>query len=139
MLADEQRPHRATGLNPVSIQDANLLKIPVQYCVKAIVPMVEHLLSSASTFDQRQSGGSFSENANQTRDPYVTICAARKGFVLTAEATVRMQSVVIHDTGNFGIGKKYALPLTGSPLNQRYGPIVTGEAGYKSAKSGPSA
>ena len=99
MLADEQRPHRATGLNPVSIQDANLLKIPVQYCVKAIVPMVEHLLSSASTFDQRQSGGSFSENANQTRAPYATLCATRKGFVLTAEATVRMQSAVIRGAG----------------------------------------
>jgi len=76
-----------------------LLKIPVQCCVKAIVPMVEHLLSSASTFDQRQSGASFGENANQTRAPYATICAAQKGFVLTAEATVRMQSAVIRGAG----------------------------------------
>lgn len=110
MLAAEQRPHRATWLNPLSIKDANLLKIRVQYCVKAIMPMVEHLLSSASTFDQRQSGASFSENANQTWGPYATSCGTQKVFALTAEATVRMRSAVVHDAANCGAGNKMLCP-----------------------------
>jgi len=78
MLAAEQRPHRTTWLNSLSIQDATLLKIRVQYCVKLIVPMVEHLLSRASKFNQRQSGGSFSENSKQSWDQYAAICGAGK-------------------------------------------------------------
>lgn len=109
-IPNDNLMYRSSQQNPVSIQDANLLKIRVQYCVKLIVPMVENLLSSASKFNQRQSGGSFSENSKQSWDRYTAICGKRKGFVLTAEATVRMQSAAVHDTQNCGAGKKMLCP-----------------------------
>ncbi len=109
-IPNDNLMYRSAQQNPVSIQDANLLKIRVQYCLKLIVPMVENLLSSASKFNQRQSGGSFSENSKQSWDQYATICGKRKGFVLTAEATVRMQSAAIHDAQNCGSGKKMLCP-----------------------------
>ncbi len=109
-IPNDNLMYRSAQQNPVSIQDANLLKIRVQYCVKLIVPMVEHLLSRASKFNQRQSGGSFSENSKQSWDQYAAICGARKGFVLTAEATVRMQSAAVHDAANCGAGKKMLCP-----------------------------
>ena len=109
-IPNDNLMYRPMQQKPVSIQDANLLKIRVQYCVKLIVPMVEHLLSRTSKFNQRQSGGSFSENSKQSWDQYAAICGARKGFVLTAEATVRMQSAAVHDAANCGAGKKMLCP-----------------------------
>ncbi|MDO9619587.1 MAG: TadE/TadG family type IV pilus assembly protein [Pseudomonas sp.] len=109
-IPNDNLMYRSAQQNPVSIQDANLLKIRVQYCVKLIVPMVENLLSTASKFNQRQSGGSFSENSKQSWDQYAAICGTRKGFVLTAEATVRMQSAAVHDAENCGAGKKMLCP-----------------------------
>lgn len=109
-IPNDNLMYRSQQQNPVSIQDANLLKIRVQYCVKLIVPMVENLLSTASKFNQRQSGGSFSEVSKRTSDQYTAICGQRKGFVLTAEATVRMQSAAVHDAENCGAGKKMLCP-----------------------------
>lgn len=109
-IPNDNLMYRSAQQNPVSIQDANLLKIRVQYCVKLIVPMVEHLLSTASKFNQRQTGNSLSENSKQSWDQYAAICGQRKGFVLTSEATVRMQSAAVHDAVNCGAGKKMLCP-----------------------------
>lgn len=87
----------------VSIQDANLLKIRVSYCMKLIVPIVDRLLSSGSRFVDRQradkKSAQFSEISKETyKDFYGEICGSRKdGFIITAEATVRMQSPAVDD------------------------------------------
>lgn len=88
---------RPTQQNPVSIQDANLLKIRVQYCMPLIVPMVDHLLVSTSKFNTRKVAGSFREVSAATTDEYGDVCRARRGFVVSSEATVRMQSAAVND------------------------------------------
>jgi hypothetical protein len=87
---------RSPAQGPVSIQDANLLKIRVQYCMRLIVPMAERLLSSASAFNTNRTQTSFNEAARRNPD-YAAICARRNGFIITSEATVRMQSAAVHD------------------------------------------
>lgn len=109
-IPNDNLMYRSTQQNPVSIQDANLLKIRVQYCMRLIVPMVEYLLSSASSFNQRQVVGSFREVSERTTDQYSAICQARRGFVVTSEATVRMQSAAVHDADNCGAGRKMLCP-----------------------------
>lgn len=104
-IPNDNLMYRSAVQNPVSIQDANLLKIRVQYCMKLIVPMVEHLLSSASRFNTRRSATSFKEVSEKTTDQYSATCKSRKGFVVTSEATVRMQSPAIDDTANCNNGK----------------------------------
>lgn len=100
---------RSTQQTPVSIQDANLLKLRVQYCMRLIVPMVEHILSSASRFNTDRVAGSFNEVSKRNPD-YADICAARNGFIITAEATVRMQSAAINDAEYCGAGNKMHCP-----------------------------
>lgn len=109
-IPNDNLMYRPLRQNPVSIQDANLLKIRVQYCMKLIVPMVENLLSSASKFNHRQVAGSFREVSQTTTDQYAAICQARKGFVVTSEATVRMQSAAVDDQEYCGTGKKMLCP-----------------------------
>ncbi|WP_405119351.1 TadE/TadG family type IV pilus assembly protein [Pseudomonas leptonychotis] len=100
---------RSTQQSPVSIQDANLLKIRVQYCMRLIVPMVEHILSSASRFNADQTVGSFSEVSKLSAD-YSSVCAARNGFIITSEATVRMQSAAINDADYCSTGSRMRCP-----------------------------
>lgn len=80
------------------IQDANLLKIRVQYCLKLVVPIVDRLLSAASSFNSSGIEGSFSEASKAVVDDYEDICqAGRRGIVITSEAMVRMQSPALRD------------------------------------------
>ncbi|TBU95867.1 hypothetical protein DNK34_03620 [Pseudomonas dryadis] len=109
-IPNDNLMYRAPQQNPVSIQDANLLKIRVQYCMKLIVPMVEHLLSSASSFNHRQVVGSFREVSQRTTAQYSAICQARRGFVVTSEATVRMQSAAVNDADSCGAGRRMLCP-----------------------------
>jgi hypothetical protein len=110
IIPNDNLMFRSTQQAPVSIQDANLLKLRVQYCMRLIVPMVEHILSSASRFNTDKVAGSFNEGARKNPD-YDTICPdGRNGFIITAEATVRMQSAAINDSEYCGAGKKMHCP-----------------------------
>lgn len=106
----------------VTIQDANLLKIRVQYCYELIVPMVSRMISSLSQLNRTKSAsyhkyedksqprfsdlnrGYANEAAASSRSlaSYEDLCSGRggsenrerdsTGFIISAEATVRMQS-----------------------------------------------
>ncbi|WP_068827921.1 TadE family protein [Pseudomonas sp. BMS12] len=85
------------------IQDANLLKIRVQYCLKLVVPIVDRLLSAASSFNDSDIEGSFSEASRDAVADYADICqAGRRGIVITSEALVRMQSPPLRDSDACG-------------------------------------
>lgn len=89
------------------IQDANLLKIRVQYCYKLVVPIVDRLLSAASRFGSGEIEGSFGRRSAQAVGNYEDICQGsrgteRQGIVITAEATVRMQSAPVEDVDGCG-------------------------------------
>ncbi len=101
----------------VSIQDANLLKIRVQYCYKLMVPIVNKIIGSLSELNNRRDPASYREH-HTINDPrfadanigevnegaalsgvtatYEELCGDRannkEGFVIFAEAIVRMQS-----------------------------------------------
>ncbi len=109
IIPNDNLMFRSTQQTPVSIQDANLLKLRVQYCMRLIVPMVEHILSSASRFNTDKVAGSFNEGARKNPD-YDAICPGRNGFIITAEATVRMQSAAINDSEYCGAGNKMHCP-----------------------------
>ncbi|KRW61318.1 TadE/TadG family type IV pilus assembly protein [Pseudomonas sp. TTU2014-080ASC] len=100
---------RSPAQGPVSIQDANLLKIRVQYCMRLIVPMAEKLLSSASAFNTKRTQTSFNEAARRNPD-YQAICGRRNGFIITSEATVRMQSAAVHDSHFCGTNQRMFCP-----------------------------
>ncbi|MDO6748340.1 TadE/TadG family type IV pilus assembly protein [Gilvimarinus sp. 1_MG-2023] len=104
-----------------SIQDANLLKIRVQYCYKLMVPLVNKIIGSLSELNNRKAPGSYRQY-HTVNDPrfadanrgevdaaagvtasYNELCgdraAGNEGFVLFAEAIVRMQSpAYVQDT-----------------------------------------
>ncbi|UTF59449.1 TadE/TadG family type IV pilus assembly protein [Gilvimarinus sp. DA14] len=107
------RPSNYT-VDDVNIQDANLLKIRVQYCYKLMVPLVNKIIGSLSELNNRRDPGSYREH-HTVNDPrfadanrgevneaagvtasYDELCGnradGREGFVLFAEAIVRMQS-----------------------------------------------
>ncbi|MDO3386259.1 TadE/TadG family type IV pilus assembly protein [Gilvimarinus sp. SDUM040013] len=97
-----------------SIQDANLLKIRVQYCYLLMVPLVNKIIGSLSELNNRRDAASYREH-HTINDPrfadanrgevnaaadvtatYEELCQDRannqEGFVLFSEAIVRMQS-----------------------------------------------
>jgi len=101
-------------VDDVNIQDANLLKIRVQYCYKLMVPLVNRIIGSLSELNNRRDPSSYREH-HTINDPrfsdanrgevnksvdvsatYEELCGSRantnEGFVIFAEATVRMQS-----------------------------------------------
>lgn len=81
------------------IQDANLLKIRVQYCMYLVVPIVDRLLSAASSFNHSDIEGSFSQASKEAVAEYSSICrAGRRGIIITSEAMVRMQSPALRDS-----------------------------------------
>lgn len=81
------------------IQDANLLKVRVQYCLALTVPIVDRLLSAASRFNSAGIEGSFSGASANAVSQYATLCqAGRRGIVITAETTLRMQSNPLRDS-----------------------------------------
>ena len=85
------------------IQDANLLKIRVQYCMELMVPIIDRLLSTASRFNSGGIEGSFSGASKAAVADYSDICqAGRRGIVITSEAMVRMQSPPLRDSDACG-------------------------------------
>lgn len=100
-IPNDNLMYRPMQQNPVSIQDANLLKIRVQYCMRLIVPMVDRLLSATSRFVDRNNNNkppaSFRDVSRNTSANYADVCRSRAGFIVTSEATVRMQSAAVDD------------------------------------------
>lgn len=102
-----------------TIQDANLLKIRVQYCYKLMVPIVNKIIGSLSELNNTRPASAY--NSYETEgDPrfvdqnrgvvddaagvtagYDELCGDRaensEGFVIFAEATVRMQSAAYEE------------------------------------------
>ncbi len=100
----------------VNIQDANLLKIRVQYCYKLMVPIVNKVIGSLAEVRNNRNPADYHphETLNDPRfadrnrgvineaagtlglSNYESLCkdraGRREGFILTAEAIVRMQS-----------------------------------------------
>lgn len=100
----------------VSIQDANLLKIRVQYCYKLMVPIVNKIIGSLAEvqnnrnpadyhpddtfndprFADRNRGAVDRGAEDKGQSNYDSLCKDRagrnEGFILTSEAIVRMQS-----------------------------------------------
>ena len=102
-----------------NLQDANLLKIRVQYCYKLMVPIVNRIIASLSELsdsanvgvsrfaDQnRRAAGEAASTYNQLAS-YDELCGGRggandrssgsTGFMLFSEAIVRMQSPAYED------------------------------------------
>lgn len=95
-----------------SIQDANLLKIRVQYCYKLMVPLVNRVIGSLSELNNQRTNQQIYETINDPRfadanryyvdasagvtADYNTLCgdraASNEGFIIFADAIVRMQS-----------------------------------------------
>lgn len=115
------RPSNVT-VDDASIQDANLLKIRVQYCYKLMVPLVNKIIGSLSELNNRRDPGGYREH-HTVNDPrfadanrgevnegagvtasYEQLCGdradGREGFVLFAEAVVRMQSPAYAEDSN---------------------------------------
>lgn len=113
-----------------TIQDANLLKIRVQYCYKLMVPLVNKIIGSLSELNNQREPSSYREH-HTVNDPrfadanigevdeaaagsggtlatYAELCGDRangkEGFVLTSEAIVRMQSPALDTDDNDDVG-----------------------------------
>ena len=135
-IPNSQLMYRDTKLaSNVTIQDANLLKIRVQYCYELIVPMVSRVIGSLSQLNGTRPASSYHkyEDRSQPRfsdlnrgyaneaaaasrslGNYSDLCTGRgaakdraqnrNGFVISAEATVRMQSAAFEDDPNVVFG-----------------------------------
>ena len=117
----------------VNIQDANLLKIRVQYCYALIVPIVNKVIGSLSELnnlrqpanayetpndprfaDQNRGFANEAAAANASLATYTGLCSGRSlgedraskstGFLIAAEATVRMQSPAFESDSEEDIG-----------------------------------
>lgn len=98
-----------------SIQDANLLKIEVQYCYKLMVPLVNRVIGSLSELNNQRTNQKIYETVNDPKfadanryfvnqaaaaqtalASYEQLCgeraASNEGFIISANAIVRMQS-----------------------------------------------
>src|SRR5690606_35986920 len=115
-IPNDNLMYRPDSSSKGSIQDANLLKIRVQYCYKLMVPIVNKIIGSLAEAQNKRSPGDYHphETLNDPRfadrnrgavddaagtlgqSNYDTLCkdraGRREGFILTAEAIVRMQS-----------------------------------------------
>ncbi len=87
----------------ISIQDANLLKVRVEYCYRLVVPVISSMLTvlkkSTASRNAGMTGLDGEVIPEASRDSYEgnydKLCGDRsgnRGFVLSAEAIVRMQS-----------------------------------------------
>ncbi len=116
-----------TQQDGVSIQDANLLKIEVQYCYKLMVPLVNRVIGSLSELRNKRTNQAVYETVNDPKfadanryyinqtaaaqtalASYDQLCGERgagnEGFIISANAIVRMQSPAFEtdDDNNFG-------------------------------------
>ncbi len=119
------RPETQEG--GVSIQDANLLKIEVQYCYKLMVPLVNRVIGSLSELRNLRTNQAVYETVNDPKfadanryyinqtaaaqtalASYDQLCGERaagnEGFIISANAIVRMQSPALEtdDDDDFG-------------------------------------
>ena len=117
--------YRPTTLREgASIQDANLLKIRVQYCYKLMVPLVNRIIGSLSELNNYRTNQRIYETVNDpkfadanryytdiaagTLSSYQSLCGDRadsnEGFIITAEAIVRMQSPAFEQDDDDDVG-----------------------------------
>lgn len=80
----------------VNIQDANLLKIRVEYCYKLVVPVISSLLSVFNPDKPELSKEVLVDSSESVNPDYESLCGDRsdskRGFIISSEAIVRMQS-----------------------------------------------
>ncbi len=104
------RPDDVRGT--VTVQDANLLKLKVQYCYKLMVPIVNRVIGSLSELNNQRTNQKVYETLNDPKfadanrffvnqnagltASYEQLCKDRavkqQGFIISAEVTIRMQS-----------------------------------------------
>lgn len=104
-------------VDDVSIQDANLLKIRVQYCYKLMVPLVNRVIGSLSELNNNRTNQRVYETMNDPRfadanrfyvnaasgtlASYEELCGDRansnEGFIISADAIIRMQSAAYEE------------------------------------------
>lgn len=113
-----------TQKDGVSIQDANLLKIRVQYCYKLMVPLVNRIIGSLSELNNNRTNQRIYETLNDpkfadanryytdaaagTLSSYEQLCGDRadsnEGFIISADAIVRMQSPAYEEDDDDDVG-----------------------------------
>ncbi len=113
-----------TQADDASIQDANLLKIRVQYCYKLMVPLVNRIIGSLSELNNQRTNQQIYETVNDpkfadanryyvnaaagTLSTYQQLCGDRansnEGFIISADAIVRMQSPAYEDDDDPDVG-----------------------------------
>lgn len=113
-----------TRSDGASVQDANLLKIKVQYCYKLMVPLVNRIIGSLSELNNQRTNQRIYETVNDpkfsdanrfytdisagTLASYSQLCGDRaggnEGFIISAEAIVRMQSPAFEVDGDEDFG-----------------------------------
>lgn len=104
-------------VDDVSIQDANLLKIRVQYCYKLMVPLVNRVIGNLSELNNQRTNQQVYETLNDPRfadanryhvnnaagilASYNELCGDRaldnSGFIISADIIVRMQSAAYEE------------------------------------------
>ena len=117
LIPNDNLMYRSSAISGsgVSIQDANLLKIKVQYCYELSVPMVSKMIGSLSELNNLNdtpqhpdftpndprfadlNEGAADDIAGRSLASYSELCAdrtddIRRGFMISSEAIVRMQS-----------------------------------------------
>lgn len=130
-LPNDNLMYRPSDLHQgVSLQDANLLKIRVQYCYKLMVPIVNKVVGSLAELRNNRNPASYHphETLNDPRfadrnrgsvnegagvlgaSDYETLCkdraGRREGFILTSEAIVRMQSAAYDGDPDPDVGER---------------------------------
>ena len=115
-----------TKKDDASIQDANLLKIRVQYCYKLMVPLVNRIIGSLSELNNLRTNQRIYETINDpkfvdanryyvnenagTMSSYQSLCGDRansnEGFIISADAIVRMQSPAYEEDDDEDLGDK---------------------------------
>lgn len=96
------RDPTAKGVDPQSIQDANLLKISVTYCPKMVVPIVSQVVKNLMLIDRYAllPEKSFTESQIEGYlpptylDPFIKQCYLADRFPMVAHAMIRMQTPV---------------------------------------------
>jgi len=133
-IPNNQLMYRDPGVKGrINVQDANLLKIRVQYCYELIVPIVNKVIGSLSELNNTRNSTSRYETPNDPRfadfnrgyademaaaesalASYAELCGGRglrpdradkfTGFVISSEATIRMQTAAYDEDPDDTLG-----------------------------------
>lgn len=107
-IPNQQLIYRSTShrdAQGLTIQDANLLKIKVQYCHEMIVPLIPQLVRSLMLEDDYNSDPDALEGWTVPRSSrFQQSCYARGLFPLEAQAIVRMQTELRNYPASFPLG-----------------------------------